>query len=105
MIQRRFPSSILLIALALLGLLTTVELVPNVPLIPAAHASIPTTCGTFSTGNCSVIGMFSESKKSNAVFDPAIGVGSTFAMDVNNTNDIPAGSMPVTQAQIGINWT
>jgi len=75
-------NSVMLITLSLLG--TTLMLagyIPNIPpLVPEVRAAPP--------NNPATLGLFSESKRSNAVVDTTIGSGGTFTIDVNVTDGV-----------------
>jgi Dockerin type I domain len=78
-VKAKIARSVLLIILTLLGItLSPWHILPNLPIVPEAHASPP--------NNPGIIGLFSESKKSNSVIDSTIGAGATFTMDVNVTD-------------------
>src|SRR2546428_11204390 len=88
----RYSSSIILILLSILMLLTGIGYVPSFPVVPAAHAS--------PAGNPAILGMWNNTRKSNADFDTAVPAGKTFVIDVNVT-----GAPGLIQAVIGLNWT
>jgi hypothetical protein len=70
---------------------TSVEILPSLPVIPAAHAA---------GGSAALLSLFNEQRKNNVVFDTGQGIGTTFVMDVNVTS---TGSLKA--VRIGINFT
>src|SRR2546422_5816725 len=89
----RRVNSTLLITLTLLGtVLAMVGTLPNIPIVPKAHAAPP--------NNPAILGLFSESKKSNVVVDATIRSPQTFRLDVNITD---AGL--IKGFDINITWT
>src|SRR5213594_2109998 len=65
-------------------ILTVSQFAPNflVPDVPKANAVV-------GGGNKPILGLYSELRKTNAVFDTTVNSGQTFTMDVNVTDVIP----------------
>jgi len=79
-------NSVILIALTLLG--TTLILAGYIPTIPPIKPVTPIAPDVYAAPpfNSATVGIFSESKRSNAVIDPTILGGQTFTVDVNVTD-------------------